>query len=126
MVLVPFTFLKRFVNVVRSSVTANQAKSLVENIHIFNSTAFDTDCSLDKELISFVLPGMKPLGLILISPVFECINCGSRLILRKYCHASVINYLRSYNMRSIPGAHFHILCQNRSCCCSILWLLHVH
>lgn len=97
----------------KTSVTADQVKTLVENLQTLNSRAFATDNLLNRELISLAIPGIKPLGYILISPVTKCVNCGSQLQLRKDRHSSVTIY--DHQLGSIPGAHFHKLCQRKTC-----------
>ena len=89
----------------KSSVTAEQAKTLVENLRTLNSAAFDTNSVLHRELISLAIHGKKPLGHILISPVTNCVKYGGQLLLRKDRHAAVVIY--DHKLESIPGAHFH-------------------
>ena len=97
----------------KSSITPDQVKAIVENIQALNSAAFETDNSMLKELISLDIPGKKPLGFILISPSTTCLRCGSQLKLRKDRHAAVTIY--DYKLGTIPGAHFHKICPNRTC-----------
>ena len=95
----------------KSSITPDQVKAIVENIQALNSAAFETDNSMFKKLISLDIPGKKPLGLI--SPSTTCLRCGSQLKLRKDRHAAVTIY--DYKLGTIPGAHFHKICPNRTC-----------
>ena len=97
----------------KSSITPDQVKAIVENIQALNSAAFETDNSMLKKLISLDIPGKKPLGFILISPSTTCLRCGSQLKLRKDRHAAVTIY--DYKLGTIPGAHFHKICPNRTC-----------
>lgn len=97
----------------KSSVTPEQVRAMVENLQALNSAAFDTDVFLQTELMSMTIPGKKPLGYILISPVAICASCGSQLQLRKDRHASVTIY--DHRLGTIPGAHFHKLCQKKTC-----------
>ena len=97
----------------RCSVTPEQIKTLTENLQVLNASAFQPDSELQQELISLHLPGKKPLGVILISPVSSCVLCGSELQLRKDRHAPVVLY--DMNLGTIPGAHFHKFCPKRLC-----------
>lgn len=97
----------------KCSVTPQQVKTLIENIQVLNASAFRPDCELLKELISMDLPGKKPLGVILISPISSCILCGSTLQLRNDRHAPLVLY--DINLGTIPGAHFHKFCPKRTC-----------
>lgn len=95
------------------SVTSEQIRALTENLQALNESAFTTDCKLQQELLSLHLPGKKPLGVILISPISSCLLCGCELQLRKDRHAPVVLY--DINLGTIPGAHFHKFCTNRTC-----------
>ena len=95
------------------SVTPEQVKAIVENIHALNSAAFDTDLLLQREIILLNIPGKKPLGYILISNLKICEKCGSPLQVRKDRHSSVTIY--DARLGTIPGAHFHKICQNLNC-----------
>lgn len=95
------------------SVTPDQVKAIVENIHALNSAAFDSDQSLQREMIFLSIPGKKPLGHILISNLTVCEKCGSPLQVRKDRHSLVTIY--DARLGSIPGAHFHKNCQNLNC-----------
>ena len=99
--------------VLKSSVAPDQVKALIENIQALNSAAFETDHSLQKELISLSIPGKKPLGYILISSNMTCARCGSQLQLRKDRHALITIY--DCRLGTIPGAHFHKLCSKTTC-----------
>ena len=95
------------------SVTPEQVKAIVENIDAINSAAFDTDQSLQREMIFLTIPGKKPLGHILISNLTICEKCGSPLQVRKDRHSSVTIY--DARLGTIPGAHFHKIRQNLNC-----------
>ena len=97
----------------KSSVTEEQARVLIENIQVLNAAAFETDSALQKELIFLNLPGIKPLGIPLISPAPSCLLCGSQLQIRKDRHAPIVIYDSKYG--TIPGAHFHKFCPKRTC-----------
>lgn len=99
--------------VTKASVSADQAKVIVENLQVLNSTPFVTDHSLQQELISLSIPGKNPLGYILISHSDTCVSCGSKLQIRKDRHAPVTIY--DSKLGTIPGAHFHKLCSRRNC-----------
>jgi hypothetical protein len=95
------------------SVTPDQVKAIVENIHALNSAAFTSDLSLEREIIFLSIPGRKPLGHILISNLKICEKCGSHLLIRKDRHSSVTIY--DARLGTIPGAHLHKICQNLNC-----------
>ena len=97
----------------KTSITPDQVKAIIENIQALNSAAFETDHSMLRELISLDIPGKKPLGFILISPLTTCVRCGRQLKLRKDRHAAVTIY--DCKLGTIPGAHFHKICPNRTC-----------
>ena len=71
------------------SVTPDEVKAIIENVYALNSAAFDTDQSLQKEMLFLSIPGKKPLGHILISNLTVCEKCGSPLQVRKDRHSSV-------------------------------------
>ena len=95
------------------SVTPDQVKAIIENIHALNSAAFDTDQSLQREMIFLSIPGKKPLGQIVISNLTMCEKCESPLQIRRDRHSLVTIY--DARMGTIPGAHFHKICQNLTC-----------
>ena len=87
------------------SVTHDQVKAIVENMQALNSAAFDTDQSLQREMIFLSIPGKKPLGYVLISNLTLCEKCGSALHLRKDRNTLVTIY--DARLGTIPGTHFH-------------------
>ena len=97
----------------KCSVTPDQVKTLIENLHELNAAAFQTDDALQKELILLSIPGKKPLGLPLISPVTSCALCGCQLQLRKDRYAPVVIYDDKFG--TIPGVRFHKFCPQKSC-----------
>ena len=97
----------------RSSVTPDQVKALVENIETLDATAFQTDHTLQREMIFLTITGKKPLGIPLISPCTSCLLCGSKLQLRKDRHAPVVIYDMKHG--TVPGAHFSKFCPKRTC-----------
>ena len=70
----------------------DQVKSLVENIDALDSKAFQTDLSLERELIFSTISGRKPSGVPLISLCTSCLLCGSKLQVRKDQHAPVVSF----------------------------------
>ena len=97
----------------RDSITKAQAKVLVENIQKLDALAFSTDRKLLGDLVDLEIPNCKPLGLILISDNNKCVQCGSKLQLRKERPSSVVIY--DQQMGTIPGSHYHKTCTNRAC-----------
>lgn len=95
----------------RNTITAEQARTLVQNLQELDVEAFASDKKLVSDLIKF--SDGKPLGIILMSGNSKCLLCGSNLTLRKDCPAPVVVY--DDNMGSIPGTHFHKYCTNRGC-----------
>ena len=96
-----------------SSITPEQARALSENIQTLNSSAFDTDEKLFKELLQLELPTTKPLGIPLISDNNVCFLCGSNLLVRKDRPARMIVYDMSRG--TLPASHFHKYCSRRMC-----------
>ena len=96
-----------------SSLTADQAKVIVENMQELDSSAFTSDRKLRQELYEFQIPKSKPLGHILISSNEKCLQCGAKLLLRKDRSALLIIY--DDELGTIPGTHFHKNCTNPAC-----------
>ena len=96
-----------------SSITAEEARLLAENLEELDAMAFSMDKQLQKELNNFTITAKKPLGLILISSNKTCTLCNSTLQVRKDRPSSVIIY--DHEMGTIPGSHYHKVCSNRSC-----------
>lgn len=86
---------------------------MVENIQELDALAFSTDRKLLGDRIDLEVPTCKPLGLILISGNNKCIQCGSKVQLRKERPAPVVIY--DEQMGTIPGSHYHKACSNRAC-----------
>lgn len=97
----------------QSGLTDAQAKVLMENIEELDALAFSSDRQLLRELVDLEIPTKKPLGLILISNRVNCIQCGSKLQIRKDRPSSVVVY--DDQMGTIPGTHYHKICSNRIC-----------
>lgn len=95
-----------------NSLSKDQVKTLIENLHELNEEAFITDDYLKEELVNLMLPD-KPLGVVLISTNNSCLQCKSKLILRKDRYAALVIYDNVNG--SIPGSHFHKYCSNQSC-----------
>ena len=83
---------------------------LMENIQELDAFAFSTDRQLLDNLINTGGHLNKPLGVILISHNDKCIQCGSKLQLRKDRPASVVVY--DEQMGTMPGLHYHKTCSN--------------
>lgn len=97
----------------QDKLTAEQAKMLMENIQELDALAFCTDRQLLDELINTGGHLNKPLGVILISQNDKCVQCGTKLQIRKDRPASVVVY--DEQMGTIPGSHYHKICCNRLC-----------
>lgn len=97
-----------------SSINAEIARVLAENLQELDSLAFESDQKLFCELLQF--PLKKPLGLILMPSNITCVLCASKLQVRKDRPSSVVVY--DDVMGAIPGSHFHKYCSNRSCGCT--------
>ena len=97
----------------RSTISAEQAKMLVENMQELDAMAFSTDKKLMQDLMVLQVPKCKPLGLVLISANTKCLLCGLNLRLRKDRPASVIVYDK--DIGTVPGSHFHKCCTNPTC-----------
>jgi hypothetical protein len=54
-------------SVAAQSVTPEQARVFIENLHVLNAKAFDTDEKLFQELLHLEIPAARPLGIPLIS-----------------------------------------------------------
>lgn len=89
---------------------------LIENMQELDVMAFATDRKLLQDLMELQVSKSKPLGVILISAVKECVLCGSSLMLRKDRPASVIVYDK--DMGTVPGSNFHKYCTNPICGCT--------
>ena len=103
----------------RNTVDVATATALVENIHMFDEKAFDTDKALIQQLSAWK-PSMsqsgsfdKPLGIVLISPNTQCVLCGKALIVRKDRPASVVVYDDIFG--SAPGTHYNKACVSKVC-----------
>ena len=100
----------------RNLIDPDTAAALMDNIHMFDECAFESDATLTRELLSWK-PSMsdarRPLGLILITPEKCCIVCGQKLTLRRDRPASITVY--DDNLGPVPGLHFHKTCSNRTC-----------
>ena len=97
----------------KSSISKEQIQALVDNIKALNSSAFEIDHLLQKEMIFLQVDGLKPLGIPLVSSAVDCLLCGSPLQLRKDRHAPVVIYDMKHG--TIPGCHYHKFCPKRSC-----------
>ena len=97
----------------KSSITPEQVRVLIENLQSFNAAAFETDDELQKRLIFLDAPGLKSIGLPLISQKSSCFVCGTILQLRKDRNAPIVIYDSKFG--TIPGAHFHKFCPKRTC-----------
>ena len=98
------------------AMTSDQAQMLVENMQELDAMAFATDKVLLQDLMQLQVSKCKPLGLILISDIKECILCGSTLRTRRDRPASLIVYDK--DMGTVPGSHFHKQCTNPTCGCT--------
>lgn len=96
----------------KDTITAQEAKVLIENLHDLDEAAFETDEKLTEEILKFKMKS-KPLGVVLISSNSKCNLCKSKLMLRKDRPSSVFVYDK--RMGTLPGSHFHKYCTNRSC-----------
>jgi len=94
------------------SIKVEDARLLFQNMRELDSGVFATDHELFSELVSLKIKE-KPLGVVLVSSKNSCINCNSKLLLRKDRPAQVIVY--DYVNGSMPGSHYHKYCKNRSC-----------
>ena len=93
-------------------INVKETKLLFQNMKDLDCTAFATDQELFSELVSLKI-GKKPLGIVLISCNDTCLDCNSKLLLRKDRPAQVIVY--DDTMGSVSGSHYHKYCKNRSC-----------
>lgn len=100
-------------NVSAQSVTPEQARVFIENLHVLNAKAFDTDETLFQELLQSDIPAARPLGIPLISTNNTCLVCGSNLLLRKDRPAPIVVY-DSFR-GTLPASHFHKYCSRRTC-----------
>ena len=93
------------------AITAEQLRTICENLQDIDSEAFSTDRALTSGILEY--PENKPLGVVLLSKKKTCQKCGSSLLLRKDRPSSVIIYHDT--MGSIPGTHYHKYCTNKKC-----------
>ena len=99
-------------NVSAQSVTPEQARVFIENLHVLNAKAFDTDETLFQELLQSEIPAARPLGIPLISTNNTCLVCGSNLLLRKdvllplWCMTAFVGpYLHHTSTNTVLAGH---------------------
>ena len=97
-------------------VSSGQIKILLENTQFLDEKAFDTDCSLLKELSDLEGFDGHPLGIVLISPKSSCHLCGSHLLVRNDRPSFPIIY--SDALGTVNGTHFRKYCSNHWKGCS--------
>ena len=93
------------------TITTQQLSALCENLEDIDKDAFSTSKTLLENILQH--PKNKPLGVVLVSTKNVCLQCKSKLLLRRDRPASVVIY--DDNMGTIPGSHFHKYCSNRRC-----------
>ena len=87
----------------KSSNTPEQVRVLIENLQSFNAAAFETDDELQKRLIFLDAPGLKSIGLPLISQKSSCFVCGTVLVTFEAsikCRLSSSPFLQNYRSLS--------------------------
>ena len=89
-------------NISAQSVTPEQARVFIENLHVLNAKAFDTDETLFQELLQSEIPAARPLGIPPISTNNTCLVCGSNLLLRKDRPAPIVVYMTAF-----VGSYLH-------------------
>ena len=100
-------------NIERNCINEEIAKAIIENIESFDPTAFSTDEDLFKQLISFKLAALRPLGIVLVSPKSTCTLCGENLSLCKDHPSSIVVYDDTFGTAS--GSHYYKYCSSRTC-----------
>ena len=96
-----------------SSLTPKQAKALAENIHLLNSSVFDSDEVLFRDILQLQFNPSQPLGIPLISENKTCKLCGSNLLTRKDRPARLVVY--DSVRGTLPASHFLKYCSWRIC-----------
>lgn len=98
----------------RNKITPEQAKLLFENVWELNQEAFKSDNSLMVELSQLTLtPSTTPIGIILMSTVTDCINCGRKLSIRADRPSQVIIY--DDELGTLPGTQYQKYCRKPGC-----------
>lgn len=92
---------------------SESTRLMLKNLEEIDISAFQDDKSLFFELLATPFNCSKPMGVVLLSSMANCLLCGSSLQLRKDRPASVVIY--DDNVGTIPGSHFHKTCKNRGC-----------
>lgn len=98
----------------RNKITPEQAKVLFENVRELNQEAFKSDNSLMVELSQLTFaPSTTPIGIILMSAVTSCINCGRKLSIRADRPSQVIIY--DEELGTLPGTQYQKYCRKPGC-----------
>jgi len=93
------------------SVQPEIVRIAVENLQFDDKRAFTTDQVLTQEIHTFVpIPGISPLGIVLVSSKSTCRICGSKLLVRKERTSHITIYTESYG--TVAGTQYHKYCQN--------------
>ena len=88
----------------------------IENLQILNHEVFDSDAALMKELIK--APKNDPakperIGIVLLSPIKQCLLCGSKLYIRP--DRSVLATVYDHHFGSVPAIHYTRYCRKKGC-----------
>ena len=89
----------------------------MENMQLLNAAAFAQDQELLKDMIDMRDKLNHPIGVILISNVSQCPECGGNLIVRKDRYSKVTLYSKS--MGTVFARHYYKYCKNNRHGCNV-------
>ena len=100
----------------KHSLSPDEARIFVENMHILHSDIFDTEEKLTRNLIK--LPKNDPcqperIGFVLVSLTENCPSCQVHLYTRQDRAASAVIY--HHNLGTIPAIHYTKYCRKKGC-----------
>lgn len=98
------------------SLTENEARIFVQNLQVCNSDVFVAESKLARELaITPKNDSSQPekIGVILLSPIENCILCKSKLFIRN--DRSVQATLYDPTFGSMPAIHYTRYCRKKGC-----------
>lgn len=101
-------------NEARNYLTPQQALQFVENIKFADSAALASDVNLVKEIVMMKSLGSDdPLGVILISSISDCRNCGMKLYTRsgRTCKVTIYDDV----LGTLPATHYTRYCRKKGC-----------
>lgn len=98
----------------RNSLTPEQACQFIQNIQVIDSEALLTDAELTNEITEMERHGSDvPLGMVFVSEKLSCLNCGSKLYIRRDRASNVVVY--DDNLGTMPGTHYTKYCRKTNC-----------